>query len=152
MKRGWQIACLAFLCIFGFFGYESWHLALRDAIGPGPGFFPFWLSVLGGVLALYLLASITVNRNDAAEGTLVFDRTGTRHVIIMIVALTVATGLLPVLGFRVALLALIVCLLIALGIRHWVAVALLGIGGSFGVYHLFSGILKVPLPVGVFGI
>jgi putative tricarboxylic transport membrane protein len=152
MKRGWQSACVIFLFIFAFFGYESWQLALRDAIGPGPGFFPFWLSILGSALALYLLASITANRNDVAAGTLEFDRGGTRDVIVMVVALTAAAVLINPLGFRLTLLALIVGLLIALGIRQWVAIALIGFAGSFGVYQLFSGILKVPLPIGALGI
>ena len=51
MKRGWQVAVDALLAVFAFFAYESLQLSLRDALGPGPGFFPFWLGVAGAVLA-----------------------------------------------------------------------------------------------------
>jgi hypothetical protein len=44
MKRGRQVASVALVVLFAFFAYESLQLSLSDAIGPGAGFFPFWLS------------------------------------------------------------------------------------------------------------
>src|ERR687891_391765 len=55
MKRGWQAAVAVLLAVFAFFAYESLRLSLRDALGPGPGFFPFWLSVAGAALGVFLL-------------------------------------------------------------------------------------------------
>ena len=80
-----------------------------------------------------------------------FERAGGRRVATVFAGLIAATALLELAGFRLAILALLAWLLLALGVRHPVAVALFALAGSFGVYHVFFGWLKVPLPVGLFG-
>jgi putative tricarboxylic transport membrane protein len=143
VKRGWQAAVAVLLALFAFFAVESLRLSLRDALGPGPGFFPFWLSVAGGVLGLLLLVQLHWGRVDIESETLKFELRG---VFLVLAGLIVATALLELLGFRVVMLLLLVYLLIALGVRNWLAIALFAAAGSFGVYHVFSGLLKVPLP------
>ena len=152
MKRGWQAASIAFILIFGWFGYESFQLSLSDAIGPGPGFFPFWLSVAGSVFAAALLAQVSAGRGDIAEGTLTVDRAGMRSIVLTLAGLAIATALLDVAGFRLCMLLLIAYLLAGLGVRNWLAISICAVGGSFGVYHVFFDLLKVPLPVGVLGL
>jgi uncharacterized membrane protein YuzA (DUF378 family) len=44
------------------------------------------------------------------------------------------------------MLALLPYLLVALGARNWLAIGVFSFAGSFGVYHVFTGLLKVPLP------
>ena len=143
MKRGWRAAVAVLLLVFAFFAFESLRLSLSDALGPGPGFFPFWLSVAGGVLGLVLL--VRPPRELESE-PLKFDRAGLRGVGLVLGGLIVATALLEPLGFRLAMLALLVYLLLALGVRNWLAIALFAAAGSFGVYQIFTGLLKVPLP------
>lgn len=152
MKRGWQVAAVALLLIFAFFAFESLQLSRRDALGPGPGFFPFWLGVLGAVLAVILLTQLHSGRVDLGAETLAFDRAGVRNVVLVLVGLTAATALLDLVGFRLCMLILIAYLLVALGARNWVVIAVCAFAGSFGVFHLFFDLLKVPLPVGIFGI
>jgi putative tricarboxylic transport membrane protein len=150
MKRGWQVACVALLLLFAVFAYESLQLSLKDALGPGPGFFPFWLSVIGVVLALALLVQLELGRVDASAGTLTFDRAGARSVILVLLGLAGATVLLDIAGFRLTLLLFNAYVLIALGVRKlWIIAIFAGVG-SFGVYHVFYDLLKVPLPVGIF--
>jgi putative tricarboxylic transport membrane protein len=143
MKRGWQAAVALLLAVFAFFAVESLQLSLRDALGPGPGFFPFWLSVAGGVLGLILLAQIARGAVDFETHGLKFEL---RPVALVLAGLVVATALLEAVGFRLAVLALLPYLLFVLGARNWLAIGLFSVAGSFGVYHLFSGLLKVPLP------
>ena len=140
MRRGWQAALACLLAVFGFFAVESWQLSLRDALGPGPGFFPFWLSVAGGCLGVLLLARLPA---DVASETLTFEL---RPVAKVLAGLIVATALLEAIGFRLAMLLLLPYLLLVLGVRNWLALGIFSLAGSFGVYHLFSGLLKVPLP------
>ena len=121
MKRGWQAAVAVLLVVFAFFAVESLRLSLRDALGPGPGFFPFWLSVAGGVLGVILL--VQLHRENEPE-ELKFDRAGLRGVGLVLAGLVVAAALLEVLGFRLAMLLLLVYLLVALGVRNWIAVGL----------------------------
>lgn len=152
MKRGWQVASVALLVIFAFFAFESFQLSLRDALGPGPGFFPFWLGLAGAVLAVVLLVRLNLDRVDLGEAALAFDGAGMRNVALVLAGLTVATALLDVIGFRFSMLLLITYLLVVLGVRNWVAIAICAGAGSFGVYHVFFDLLKVPLPTGIFGI
>jgi putative tricarboxylic transport membrane protein len=151
MKRGWQAAAVALLAIFALFILESWQLSLRDTLGPGPGFFPFWLGVLGAVLAVFLLTQLHLNRVDLGTEALVFDRAGVRNAVLVLAGLIVATALLDVIGFRLSMLLLIPYLLVVLNVRNWVAVGICAVAGSFGVYYVFFDLLKVPLPAGIFG-
>jgi len=151
MKRGWQAAAVALAATFAYFAFESFQLSLRDALGPGPGFFPFWLGMLGVVLAVFLLTQLQLNRVDLGTEALVFDRAGLRNAVRVLVGLIVATALLDVVGFRLSMLLLIPYLLVVLGVRNWVAVGICAVAGSFGVYHVFFDLLKVPLPAGIFG-
>ena len=152
MKRGWQVATVALLVLFAFFAYESLQLSLRDALGPGPGFFPFWLSVLGGVLGLALLIHLKLGRVDLGAEALTFERAGVRSVVLIVVGLIAATALLDLAGFRLAMLIFNAYVLVALGVRNWIVIAVFAGAGSFGVYHVFYDLLKVPLPEGVLGI
>ena len=43
-------------------------------------------------------------------------------------------------------------LLLILGARSALAIALTALAGSFGVFHVFYRWLKVPLPIGEFGL
>ena len=150
MKRGWQAASVAMLVLFAYFAYESLQLSLRDALGPGPGFFPFWLSVIGAVLSLLLLGQLKLGRADLGAETLSFD--GVRSVVLVLIGLIAATAMLNLAGFRLSMLLFNAYVLIALGVRNWIVIAVFAGAGSFGVYHIFYDLLKVPLPEGIFGI
>lgn len=142
-SRGWRAALACLAAVFAFFAFESLRLSLSDALGPGPGFFPFWLSVSGGFLVLILFVQLFRGRVEFETPTLKFEL---RPVTLVLAGLIVATALLEAIGFRLAMLALLPYLLFGLGVRNWVAMALFSAAGSFGVYHLFSDLLKVPLP------
>ena len=152
MKRGWQAATVGMLVLFAFFAYESLQLSLRDALGPGPGFFPFWLSVIGAVLSLALLGQLKLGRADLGSEKLTFDRVGGRSVVLVVVGLIASCALLDLAGFRITMLLFNAYILVALGVRNWIVVAVFAGAGSFGVYHVFYDLLKVPLPEGIFGI
>jgi len=151
VKRSWQVATVALLAVFAFFAFESLRLSLVDALGPGPGFFPFWLSMIGGVLAVILLAQLQRGTAGVDAGMLAFDRAGTRNVLLVLAGLIAATAVLELAGFRIAMLLAIAYILVVLGARNWVGITVFAVVGSFGVFHVFSSLLKVPLPVGVFG-
>jgi putative tricarboxylic transport membrane protein len=141
--RGWQAALAVLLVIFAFFAFESLQLSLRDALGPGAGFFPFWLSVAGALLVFFLFVQL-------ARGSVQFDTPALkfelRPVSLVVAGLVVATALLEAIGFRLAMVLLLPYLLFVLGVRNRLALIVFSLAGSFGVYHLFSGLLKVPLP------
>ena len=153
VRRGWQVACVCLLGIFIPALITSLGYSLTDALGPGPGFFPFWLSLIGIALTSGMLVQLVGGRifADAAVEILP-DRQVALQGGAVLVALTVAAALLEPLGFRLTMLPFIAGLLLALGARSLLAIALTAGAGSFGVFHVFYYWLKVPLPIGVFGI
>jgi putative tricarboxylic transport membrane protein len=153
LRRGWQVACVCLLGIFIPALITSLGYSLTDALGPGPGFFPFWLSLIGIALTGTMLAQLARGRVFAdAAAELLPDRQAALQAGAVLVALTVAGALLEPLGFRLTMLPFIAGLLIVLGARSLIAIAFTAIAGSFGVFHVFYYWLKVPLPIGAFGI
>jgi putative tricarboxylic transport membrane protein len=151
LKLGWQVACLCLLGIFVPALVTSLGYSLTDALGPGPGFFPFWLSLIGAVLSAAILVQVTLAK--AAEDTAISlpDRRMALQAIGVLIALTAAAALFEPLGYRLTMLPFIVGVLLILGARSPIAITLTALAGSFGVFHVFYHWLKVPLPIGAFG-
>jgi len=157
LKLGWQIACLCLLGIFVPALVTSLGYSLTDALGPGAGFFPFWLSLIGAVLSAAILVQVTLApvpaETDASVPiSLVPDRQVALQSIGVLVVLTAAAALFEPLGYRLTMLPFIAALLAILGARSPIAIALTALAGSFGVFHVFYHWLKVPLPIGEFGL
>jgi putative tricarboxylic transport membrane protein len=151
-RLGWQIACLCLLGIFLPALVTSLGYSLTDALGPGPGFFPFWLSLIGAVLSAVMLAQVTLAKTGEAVISLASDRQVALRAIGVLIALTAAAALFEPLGYRLTMLPFIVGLLLILGARSPIAIGLTARAGSFGVFHVFYHWLKVPLPIGEFGL
>ena len=158
MRRGWLVAAGTFLVLFAGTIYLSSKLPLLDALGPGPGFFPLILALLGVVLSLALLVQL-VRQPDAAGvpdpdagDDLVPDRSAMFRIVGIIVLLLAAFTALDPLGYRLTALVFITLLLLVLGVRNYIAIALVALALSFGVFHSFYYWLKVPLPIGAFGL
>jgi putative tricarboxylic transport membrane protein len=153
LKLGWQVACLCLLGIFVPALVTSLGYSLTDALGPGPGFFPFWLSLLGALLSAAILVQVTLARSEediAASGAP--DRQLVLQAIGVLITLTAAAVLFEPLGYRLTMLPFIVAMLLILGARSPIAIALTALTGSFGVFHVFYHWLKVPLPIGELGL
>ncbi len=152
-KLGWQIACLCLLCIFLPALVTSLGYSLTDALGPGPGFFPFWLSLIGAGLSVAMLVQVTLAKADEGSAiNLAPDRRVALQAIGVLVALTAAAALFEPLGYRLTMLPFVAGVLFILGARSPIAIALTALAGSFGVFHVFYHWLKVPLPIGEFGL
>jgi putative tricarboxylic transport membrane protein len=159
LRRGWLVTAGAFLALFAGTIYLSLKLPLLDSLGPGPGFFPLILALLGAVLAVALIVEIEraprapADASDAVsgepfmpDGGAVFRMAG------IVVLLLAAFWVLDPLGYRVTALLFITLVLLILGIRNYAAIALVALVLSFGVFHSFYYWLKVPLPIGGFGL
>ncbi len=152
MQRGWQVACVCLLGLFLAALVTSLDYSLRDALGPGPGFFPFWLSLTGAALTVGILVQVSRSAPDAETATILPRGQAALQAGLVVVALGVAAALIEPLGFRLTMLPFLGGLLVVLGARSVVAVSLTAIAGSFGVFHVFYYWLKVPLPIGAFGL
>lgn len=153
MRRGWQLACVILLGVFAAALIISLDYSLSDSLGPGAGFFPFWLSLIGGTLTLAILVQSSRDPGLAdADLAVASDRTAVLRAASVLGALGLAAVVFESLGFRLTMLLFIPSLLIALGARSPLPLLACALAGSFGVFHVFFHWLKVPLPIGVLGI
>jgi len=152
VKCGWIVASVAFLVLFCATIWLSVSLPFIDELGPGPGFFPIWLAGIGAALSLLLIAETVRAPADAAEASLMPDRAALFRVGSIIVMLAVGALVLDWLGWRITALIVTGLLLPALGARSPLVVIPFVLAASFGVFHVFYYWLKVPLPMGSFGI
>jgi putative tricarboxylic transport membrane protein len=153
VRRGWQVACVCLLGIFLAALVTSLGYSLSDALGPGPGFFPFWLSLIGIALTGAMLMQIARSKIfTVAAVEILPSRQAALQAGGVLIALIAAAALLEPVGFRLTMLLFIAGLLLVLGARSPIAIALSAVAGSFGVFHVFLYWLKVPLPIGALGI
>ena len=80
------------------------------------------------------------------EGAFLPGRGGIFRILSLIAAVLVMAGLMNVLGFQLAMFAFLVFTLLVLGKQPVWLTLVIAIGGSVGVYRLFSGYLDVELP------
>lgn len=153
MRQGRLVATGAMLAFCLFALWQSLLLSLTDRLGPGPGFFPFWLALIGAALAVGLLVQIwrevpAVANDD--ERILPHGPGGRRWaaIVLLLAAVTIA---MEFVGFRLAMLAFNATLVVALGERRWWLVILFSVAGSFGVFYVFTTWLDVLLPTGLLG-
>lgn len=152
VRREQQVACVCLLGVFLAALAISLDYPFSDTLGPGPGFFPVALAILGAVLTIVVL--VQVARGELANeraAALPRGRAAWRTASV-IAALALATALLELVGYRLVMATFVVVILLVLGARSPVAVLLTALAGSLGVFHVFYYWLKVPLPIGVFGI
>lgn len=159
MRRGWLVAAGGFLALFAGTIYLSLKLPLLDALGPGPGFFPLILALLGGALAVALMVNLAREPQGSADAVeadasepFMPDGAAMFRMIGIVVLLLAAFSALDPLGYRLTALIFITLVLLVLGIRNYVVIALVALALSFGVFHSFYYWLKVPLPIGGFGL
>lgn len=157
MRQGRLVATGAMLAFCLFALWQSLLLSLTDRLGPGPGFFPFWLALIGIVLSLALLVSIWREPRPSPDASTEEFRVlphgwGARRCFAIVGLLAAVTIAMEFVGFRLAMLAFNAALVIALGERRWWLIAVFAVLGSFGVYYLFTTWLDVLLPTGRFGI
>lgn len=153
VKRAWQIACLAFAALAVLTLALSRQYPYTDRLGPGPAFFPIWMSVITGVLALALLVQTTVGHaGPRSSAPILPGRPAALRILAILAALVGSVALLDPLGFRLSLFLFLFFLPLALGARRWWVTLVFALAGSFGVFHVFYYWLKVPLPVGAFGL
>jgi putative tricarboxylic transport membrane protein len=152
MKRPYQIAGVGFLLFAAFALNESRKLKYYSSLGPGPGFFPFWVSLFIGLLALAMLYEATWKSQEPMPADFIASRMGYVRSVSILVALVLMVATIERLGFRLAMFGFYLFLLVALGRQNIFVTIAIALAGSFGIFYVFAEWLKIPLPVGVFGL
>lgn len=152
MKRPYQITGVVLLLVAAFLVRESLSLRYYTPLGPGPGFFPLWLSILLAILAVAMLWRATFGKSEAMPADFYPDRKGYLRIGAILGALIGVIVLIKPLGFRLVMVGFYLFLLIALGRQHILITVIIALAGSFGVYYVFVHWLATPLPIGLLGI
>lgn len=144
-----RAAAICFLGIAGYFLYEATTFPYADDTGPGAGFFPVWIGMLGLAVGTGLL--LTSRRAaEALDEVEALDSSKRNAVAWTVCALTLAALGLETLGFRITTF-LVVFALMRLFRSSWMDAALTGAAASLIVFALFQ-LLQVRLPTGVLGV
>ncbi len=152
MKRPYQITSMVSMLVAAFLARESLRLRYYTPLGPGPGFFPLWLSILLAILAAAMFWQATFGKPEAMPADFYADRGGYLRIGAVVAALVGVIVLMGPLGFRLVMLGFYLFLLTALGRQHPLLTGIIALAGSFGVYYVFVRWLATPLPTGLLGI
>lgn len=151
MQRVYQIAGLALLALAAAVVYGALQLRYYTSLGPGPGFFSFWIGIALGLLALIMIAQTFRQAPEPLAWDFVPERAGFVRIGLVLLSLLLAALFLERLGFFLSMFAVYVLLLRGLGGYRLLTTVLTAALVSFGTYYVFVKWLNVPLPSGVLG-
>jgi len=146
MRRVLLIVALVFLALAIFLFVTALDLPYYTPIGPGPGFFPLWLSGCLALLSLIWAGQLYLARIPGAATDLLPDRSGAIRLTVIAGMLILYVVLIRPFGFRLTTLVFLAILLQALGRHNVLLTTAIAVAGSFGLYELFQR-LDVNLPV-----
>lgn len=138
-----------FLLLFSFvLLYQSFAFSYSDEYGPGPGFFPVWLS--GSLLILSLLYIYeSIRTHDSAQEPVMPRGEGLKKNLFVAFSLIMFVVLLNFAGF--VLSGVIFLYILLYKAYRWYISAGISLGVTLFVFWLFSSIFGIPLPVNGFG-
>ena len=124
--------------------YESAKLPFGTVHSPGPGFFPWWTSVLIAAIAVILLVQTLAARADAE-----IDSGGRiAKVVVLLGILALYTFMLETLGYPLCTFLLVLFMLRVTDPQRWPVALGMAAATAVGSYVVFAVWLSVPLPRG----
>lgn len=149
MRRVYQATGLVLLAIAVALIYGASSMQYYSSLGPGPGFFPLWLSVALAGLSIIMIVQASFGAADSMPADYWPDRAGVLRVVGLVLALAGAVAGLERLGFAITIFLMNVFALRLLGQKSLLATLIISTVASFGVYYFFTKWLSVPLPAGL---
>jgi putative tricarboxylic transport membrane protein len=146
MRRVYQVTGVLFLALGIYVAVAARRMEYFTPIGPGAGFFPFWLGLLMAVLALVWLGQVSLGSPVVTPEDLVPDRAGVTRIVAVLLALVLLTGLIDRMGYCLAMLAFSLGLLVGVGRQPLIVSLPFALTASFGFYYVFRYWLGVQLP------
>jgi putative tricarboxylic transport membrane protein len=125
--------------------FESAKLPLGTVRNPGQGFFPWWISLVIVLLALFLLTKALISRrsiNPQTAGRIA-------KVTALLLVLAAYTFLLDLLGYLICTFFLVLFMLRATDPHRWSVALSMALLTAAGSYVVFAVWLSVPLPRGL---
>ena len=147
MRPVYQVTAVLIFVASLFLVHGSLEFRYYTAIGPGPGFFPLWLSGILAVLAVLMFFHATFTKSpDKAPDRIFPDASGFLRMATIPVALGVAALLLERIGFGPAMFLMNLFVMSVLAKRHFLLVLVIALISSFGIEYVFTQWLYVILP------
>ena len=145
MKR-WERIAAAILTFIGVAAAAiAFDMGFGDFNHPGPGFFPFWLSIILALVSfVYFLANLGA---DSRRVSLWEKHTWVRPSLAAVVMFLFALSM-GWIGFFSSTFLLFLAWLIFIEREKWLTVVLVSTLGTACLYLAFSVFLQVPLPKG----
>ena len=133
-----------FLFVFSvLFLFQSLSYPYASDIGPGPGFFPTWLSGLLLILSIFYIIESFLGKNATGEGWP--KGKALRNIAYILVGLIAFVVLFYLFGFLVACIFFLFMMFYKA--YKWFVNAALSIGVSIFLYWLFNNVLGVIIPL-----
>jgi hypothetical protein len=152
MRPVYQAAALLIFVVGISLLWGSLKFHYYTAIGPGPGFLPFWLSLILTILAALMFLRATFAKSaDKAPDDLFPDMGGVARISAIALALGGIALLLERVGFGPTMFLMNVFVLRVLAKHHLLLMLVIALIGGFGVEYTFIHWLNVPLPKTNFG-
>ncbi|MCS0500803.1 tripartite tricarboxylate transporter TctB family protein [Ancylobacter mangrovi] len=149
-QRVYQITSVAIFIPSVMLVRGALELHYYTPMGPGPGFFPFWLALILALLSVitFLEATFGEAARELARGNTDFasDRAGLFRLVTLLLALAGAAFFLERVGYGATMFVMNAVVLWALGTRNPLTILVVAAVGSFGIEYVFSHWLNVPLP------
>ncbi len=144
MKLADRLAGVVLLAFAGYVFVVSRSMEFLTGGVPGPGFMPFWVSLIMGISAILILVkSVT----KPLSGRLIADRSVVWRTLAFAAAIIAIPLLVPFIGMIISLALFMLVTVPLLGARKWTQVLAATILVPAFVYLLFQYILQVPLPI-----
>ncbi len=159
MKHVNQIFGSILLLVFVFLAYTArttltyWHEG--STIGPGPGFFPFWICTILAGLSFYWLVQVTMRPGEPIPKDFIPDRAAALMFGLTLVAMIVFTAVMTRVGFPVAMFVFNFVMVVALGkrtLRNMIYYTIFSVGVTAFFYFVFGQWLEVAFPKAEIGI
>lgn len=148
MRKSSVIAGVIFLIFSVAVLVSSWSMEYYSSIGPGPGFFTFWLSLILGLLSIgWIIQELSRKpRKEKDEKTLFPRGEGLVRELEILGAMVFMACFMGLLGFQISMFLFLAFLLFVLGKVNKVTTLAISLIGSVGLFYIFTGWLDVQLP------
>ena len=142
---------LAFLAVSVYVMVVAFALEYYTPIGPGPGFFPFWLAASLAVVTVVWLVRVYLKPSEPLPEGFLPSKSAVSRLVSVLGAMVLFVLLGEVLGFRITMLGFLLVMLYVLGRQSALVAIAVALAGSFGAYHLFHDWMGVHLPLATIG-
>jgi hypothetical protein len=140
------VVALLLIALASVFMFDSWRVGFAwiEGQGPGPGFFPFYVSL---ILALASLVSLVRAALGSGPRETFVSTTAFRRVLLVLLPTTAFVALIQYLGIYVSSAIFIFGFMLAFR-EHVLKAVMVGIAAPLVLFLMFEQWFLVPLPKG----